>query len=156
MRWLSLDPSTSSFGVAEWEGGRLVTAYALRPPAKEAGLRQRSHWLWRRLREMLPGVRLVASEDFLPTQRQVYAARAAGAIHTVVHIACEEAGVGLRLYTPAEVKRHLTGRANAAKPEVHAAVRARLPQVGGLENEDALDAAAVGLVWLDLEGRRDR
>lgn len=56
----------------------------------------------------------------------------------VIKLWCEKQKIAYRGYSPAEIKKHATGKGNANKAAMVAAAKARWPQVGDDNEADAL------------------
>lgn len=59
-------------------------------------------------------------------------------IQGVLKVVCEERGMQYRGYSPAEIKKHATGKGNASKDAVLEAARNRWPHVADDNEADAL------------------
>lgn len=150
MRILGIDPGTRVLGYAVLDGGadglRLVGAATIRTRRGEA-LPARLAALARGLRKVLAD----AEPDVAAVERAFLGLNAGSALalgegRGAVLLTLAECGLEVREYTPAEVKKAVTGRGNARKERV----RDLLPLfVRGLDDQtlalDASDAVAVAV-----------
>jgi crossover junction endodeoxyribonuclease RuvC len=155
-----VDPGTGAtgFGVVEHDARgafRLVECGVIRPTAGDplpARLRQVHAALADLCRRHQPDV-LAVEEAF--HARNARTTLVLGHARGVILLAGEEAGIGIAEYSPATVKKTVTGRGSALKPQVGFMVaqllRLRTPPTPA----DAADGVAVALTHL-LHGARRR
>lgn len=156
-RVLGIDPGSrvTGYGVLEGGGGevRFVAAGTLRLDESRS-MSERLAALHRRLAGIIgeAGPTEVAVERVF-VSRNADSALKLGHARGVVLLAVHEAGLPLYEYTPAMVKKSVTGRGRADKHQMVALVRLLL----GLSEdpaEDAADALAVGMCHLLLADER--
>jgi crossover junction endodeoxyribonuclease RuvC len=155
LRVLGVDPGTRvvGWGVVERKGSalRAVAFGALRAPA--------SAEVPERLRLLHEGLRAVLSEhrpDLVSIEEAFFgkgarAALALGEGRGAAMLAAALAGVPVRQYPPATVKKAVTGRGAAAKDQVGAMVRLLLGLPSIPTPPDAADALAVAICALNRE-----
>ncbi|MBT7454419.1 MAG: crossover junction endodeoxyribonuclease RuvC [Gemmatimonadetes bacterium] len=163
---LGLDPSTTSTGYGLVEGdGRRQVAYidcgCFRPP-RNASLDQR-------LRVIFDGVNEVLQErnpDAVAIEGSFFgkdadAAAKLGEVRGVLRIAVNLAGIESAVYSPATIKKALTGNGQATKESVQYMVAKTLKMKKLPSPLDASDALAIALCHLhrpaqDVPGGRGR
>jgi len=149
VRVLGIDPGTRvvGWGVVEREGSRLraVAWGALRARASDE-VPERLRVLHEGVRGLLAEHRpdLVAIEDAF-FGKGARAALALGEGRGAAMVAAALAGIPVRQYPPATVKKAVTGRGSAAKGQVGAMVRVLLGLRAIPEPADAADALAVAI-----------
>jgi len=149
-RYLGIDPGLNRTGYA------LIERTARGPILREGGviqstqtlaLHQRVHEIGCGLREVLAELKpeIAAIEQVFSNAQNVKSslllAHARGAILMVI----AEAGIPVIHYTPAEIKRLLTGSGKAPKDQMQLAVKAALKLANSPEPNDVADASAVAL-----------
>ncbi len=149
-RYLGLDPGLNRTGYALVErtnkGPRLIEGGVLRSAASDS-LAQRVHELGKGLREVLQehDPQAVAIEQVFSMVRNpktaILMAHARGALLMTV----ADYGVPVIHYTPAQIKKLLTGSGRASKEQIQGAVKAELKLREVLEPNDVADASAVAL-----------
>lgn len=150
VRYLGLDPGLNRTGYALLErtvsGPKLLEGGVLRSSATDT-LAQRVHELGNGLREVLSEHKpqAVAIEQVFSMVRNpktaILMAHARGALlMTVV-----DHGVPIIHYTPAQIKKLLTGSGRASKEQIQGAVKAELKLRRILEPNDVADASAIAL-----------
>jgi crossover junction endodeoxyribonuclease RuvC len=149
VRVLGIDPGTRvvGWGVVDAEGGRLraVAFGALKAPAGEpieVRLRVLHDGVRALLAEHRPGAVALEEAFFGKGAR---AALALGEGRGAVLVAAALAGVPVRQYPPATVKKAVTGRGAAAKDQVAAMVRVILGLAETPKPPDATDALAAAI-----------
>lgn len=80
--------------------------------------------------------------------RGVRAALVLGHVRGVLLMVCLEAGLTVHEYSPAEVKRALTGHGSASKPQVQGMLARLLPDLPLRPGEDEADALAIAYCHL--------
>jgi crossover junction endodeoxyribonuclease RuvC len=156
-RVLGIDPGSrvTGYGVVDgdWGTSRVVAYGTIR-----LGDQQPLHERLVRLHEAVRELQVLHKVDEVAVER-VFVARNAdsalklGHARGVVLLAIGQAGLPLFEYTPAQVKKSVTGSGRAIKGQVGALVRAIL----GLDEdpaEDAADALAIALTHQMLAGAR--
>lgn len=148
-----MDPGTGAtgYGVVETrELGRmhLVECGVIRTAAR-AGLAARLHVVHRELAALLKRHR----PDVLAVEEAFHARNARttlvlGHARGVILLAGEEAGVRIAEYTPAMIKKTVTGRGAAHKPQVGFMVARLLRLASAPRPADAADGVAVALTHL--------
>lgn len=149
-RYLGIDPGLNRTGYALVErtqsGPRLIEGGVLRSVASES-LAHRVHELGKGLQEVLHehGPDAVAVEQVFSMARNpktaILMAHARGALLMTV----AEYGIPVIHYTPAQIKKLLTGSGRASKEQIQGAVKAELKLRQILEPNDVADASAVAL-----------
>ncbi len=149
-RYLGLDPGLNRTGYAllqrSDDGPRLLEGGVLRSCPADS-LARRIHELASGLRDVLEEHRpdAVALEQVFSMGRNpktaILMAHARGALLSVV----AEFDVPIVHYTPAQVKKLLTGSGRASKEQIQGAVRAELRLRRVLEPNDVADASAIAL-----------
>ncbi len=149
-RYLGIDPGLNRTGYA------LIERTSRGPVLREGGVIQstRSLTLHQRVHEIGTGIRDVIAElkpeivaieqvfsNAVNVRSSLLLAHARGAIlMTIV-----EAGIPVIHYTPAEIKRLLTGSGKAPKDQIQHAIKAELRLLEIPEPNDVADASAVAL-----------
>lgn len=149
MRVIGVDPGTqvAGYGVLEVDGARVRplcygVIRAAAPGARE--LADRLQRVYRGLGQVLASWRpqaLAIEEAFV--WKNARSALAIGEGRAVAILAAREAGVAVHEYAPSLVKKAVTGRGRATKPQVQAMVRTLLALDRAPEPLDAADALAV-------------
>ena len=149
MRILGVDPGTyaTGWGVIDCDGG------SARAVAWGAVKAKRSEPLEDRLAAMCRGLGAVIAEhrpEVASLEEAFYgesiqSALRVGEARGAVMVACRSAGLAIRQFSPAEVKKSVTGAGRAHKSQVSAMVARLLNLDGPPEPEDAADALAVAL-----------
>ena len=150
VRYLGLDPGLNRTGYALVERGssgpRLLEGGVLRSSASDS-LAHRVHELGSGLREVLHEHQpeAVAIEQVFSMVRNpktaILMAHARGALLMTV----ADEGIPIIHYTPAQIKKLLTGSGRASKEQIQGAVKAELRLREVLEPNDVADASAVAL-----------
>lgn len=149
-RYLGLDPGLNRTGYAllqrSVKGPKLLEGGVLRSSPSDT-LAQRVFELAKGLREVLSEFNpdAVAIEQVFSMVRNpktaILMAHARGALLMTV----AEHGVPLIHYTPAQIKKLLTGSGRASKEQIQGAVKAELRLKKTLEPNDVADASAIAL-----------
>jgi crossover junction endodeoxyribonuclease RuvC len=149
-RYLGVDPGLCRTGYA------LIERTARGPVLREGGVIQstKTNSLHQRVLEIGAGLRevladlkpeIVAIEQVFSNVQNVKSslllAHARGAILMMI----AEAGIPIVHYTPAQIKRLLTGSGKAPKEQIQHAIRAELKLVELPEPNDVADASAIAL-----------
>jgi len=149
---LGVDPGTGAtgFGVVETDGRgglRLVECGVIRPTrgALPARLREVHAALSELCARHRPDV-LAVEEAF--HARNARTTLVLGQARGVILLAGEEAGIGIAEYAPATIKKTVTGRGGALKPQVGFMVAQLLRLRAAPEPADAADGVAVALTHL--------
>ncbi len=150
IRYLGLDPGLNRTGYALVErraaGPKLLEGGVLRSSASDS-LARRVHELGSGLREVLQEHRpkAVAIEQVFSMVRNpktaILMAHARGALLMTV----ADQDIPIIHYTPAQIKKLLTGSGRASKEQIQGAVKAELRLKKILEPNDVADASAVAL-----------
>lgn len=150
VRYLGLDPGLNRTGYALVErsasGPKLLEGGVLRSSPSDS-LARRVYELGSGLREVLQDHQpeAVAIEQVFSMVRNpktaILMAHARGALLMTV----AERGIPLIHYTPAQIKKLLTGSGRASKEQIQGAVKAELRLRKILEPNDVADASAVAL-----------
>lgn len=156
---LGVDPGTAVMGYGVVEAGpgaalRLLECGVVRTPARDP-LPTRLRAVREGMQELLARHRphVVAVEDVFHHKNirsTVVLAHARG----VILVTAEEAGLPIREYAPALVKKAVVGRGAAAKPQVGYMVAQLLRLKAAPSPADAADGVAVALAHHILAGRR--
>ena len=146
---LGIDPGTvaAGFGAVEQRAGRtrLVECGAVRAP-RARHLAERLRLIHDGLAAVLGRVRpdvAVVEKPFAGTN--LATAIAIGEARGVALLACAAARVTVEEYSPAEIKRSVTGRGGARKEQVALMVKAILGLAEAPRPADAADALAVAI-----------
>jgi crossover junction endodeoxyribonuclease RuvC len=158
---LGVDPglNATGYGILAVDGARLrvLTAGAICPPKRQP-LASRLDYLHGHLSELItrhhPHIMVL---EMVFTHHS-YVATAALMAHArgVACLAAQEHGLALAEYSPARVKKALTGNGNASKTQVARMVG---QWVGGVElslSSDATDALALAIAHAHMDGQRQR
>ena len=153
MKVLGVDPGTmaTGYGVVESTGIRafqLVECGVIRPD-RGAPLAERLRQVHEDLAALLARHRpdvLVVEEAFLAVN--VRTTLVLGQARGVILLAGAQAGVALAEYSPAEIKKAVTGRGQALKPQVGFMVAQLLRLTRAPTPADAADGCAVALTHL--------
>ncbi|RLT20068.1 MAG: crossover junction endodeoxyribonuclease RuvC [Planctomycetota bacterium] len=149
-RYLGIDPGLNRTGYALIERtsrGPFLREGGVIQSTKTLSLHQRVHEIGCGLREVLAELKpeIVAIEQVfssaLNVKSSLLLAHARGAILMTI----ADAGIPVIHYTPAEVKRLLTGSGKAPKDQMQLAVQAALRLTKLPEPHDVADASAVAL-----------
>jgi crossover junction endodeoxyribonuclease RuvC len=149
-RYLGIDPGLACTGYALIERtsrGPVLREGGVIQSTKSLGLHHRVHEIGSGLREVLHELKpqVVAIEQVFANAQNLKSslllAHARGAILMTV----AEAGVPIVHFTPAQVKRLLTGSGKAPKDQIQHAIRAELRLTEVPEPHDVADASAVAL-----------
>lgn len=162
MKVLGVDPGTgvTGYGVVETRGHglHLVECGVIRTTSR-AGLASRLHQVHAELSRLLKRHR----PDVLAVEEAFHARNARttlvlGHARGVILLAGAEAGVLIAEYTPAVIKKTVTGRGAALKPQVGFMVAKLLRLASAPRPPDAADGVAVALTHLlrGLPGTRHR
>lgn len=153
---LGVDPGTAATGIGvisvtdgqpQMVEYRCVKTDASQTPA------QRLQIIHSAIREVLCRHRpRLAVVERLFFSRNAKTAMAVGEARGVVLLACAQEGVGVREYTPMQVKEAVTGSGKASKAQVKQAVQWRLGLPKPPTPADAADALAIALCHLYREG----
>lgn len=154
-RVVGLDPSVTSFGVAEvGSDGVVGPTLALRPKVKGA-----ERLLWFRGKLDLVAVKYT-SEDLAVLEGYSYGSRNlsyAGEVVGITKLAFYEVGVPMIVVPPATLKKFVTGSGNAKKDEMRLEVYKRFGFEAKSQDEvEAVALALFGLHWVGAgEGNED-
>ena len=149
-RYLGLDPGLNRTGYALLEksalGPRLLEGGVLRSKQSDT-LAQRVFELARGLREVLKEhePQAVAIEQVFSMVRNPKTAILMAHARGVLLMTVAEYGVPIIHYTPAQIKKLLTGSGRASKEQIQGAVKAELGLKKTLEPNDVADASAIAL-----------
>lgn len=157
MKVLGVDPGTAATGYGVIEsvgrgGYRLLECGVIRPE-RGAPLAERLHQIHQDLATLLARHRpevLAVEEAF--HARNARTTLVLGHARGVILLAGAEAGVGIAEYSPAVIKKAVTGRGQALKPQVGFMIAQLLRLTGVPRPADAADGCAVALTHL-LRGR---
>ena len=149
-RYLGIDPGLNRTGYA------LIERTARGPVLREGGviqstrsltLHQRVHEIGVGLREVLTELKpeIVAIEKIFSTAQHVKSAILLAHARGAILMMIADAGIPVVHYTPAEIKRLLTGSGKAPKDQIQHAIRAELKLAELPEPNDVADASAVAL-----------
>jgi len=149
MRIIGIDPGTRivGWGVLDVEGSRLepVASGVIRASAKEplsARLRTIHDGISQVIEKTAPNV--AAVEDIFHGPNTATLIKI-GEARGVIILAAAAAGLPVESYTPAEVKKAVTGRGNATKDQVREMVQVILGVAVEGETLDETDALAVAI-----------
>lgn len=149
-RYLGIDPGLNRTGYA------LIERTARGPVLREGGviqstrsltLHQRVHEIGVGLREVLAELKpeIVAIEKIFSNAQNVKSALLLAHARGAILMMIADAGIPVVHYTPAEIKRLLTGSGKAPKDQIQHAIRAELKLAELPEPNDVADASAVAL-----------
>jgi crossover junction endodeoxyribonuclease RuvC len=149
-RYLGIDPGLNRTGYA------LIERTARGPVLREGGviqstrsltLHQRVHEIGVGLREVLTELKpeIVAIEKIFSNAKNVKSAILLAHARGAILMMIADAGIPVVHYTPAEIKRLLTGSGKAPKDQIQHAIRAELKLAELPEPNDVADASAVAL-----------
>lgn len=149
-RYLGIDPGLNRTGYA------LIERTARGPVLREGGviqstrtltLHQRVHEIGVGLREVLTELKpeIVAIEKIFSNAQNVKSAILLAHARGAILMMIADAGIPVVHYTPAEIKRLLTGSGKAPKDQIQHAIRAELKLAELPEPNDVADASAVAL-----------
>lgn len=149
-RYLGIDPGLRRTGYA------IIERTAKGPVLREGGVIQSSpDWpLHQRLQEISKGLREViaetrpeaaAVEQVFSHTRNVRSSLMLAHVRGIILLAVAEATIPLLQYSPAQVKRLLTGSGKAPKEQMQHAVKAELKLTALPDPHDVADASAVAL-----------
>jgi crossover junction endodeoxyribonuclease RuvC len=143
-----VDPGSNAtgFGVIECASGRLVhVAHGTLRPGRTGGPAARLHSLHRAIGEVVARYRPdVAGVEQVFVAASPRAALVLGQARGAVLAALGEAGLVIREFAPAEIKRAVTGSGRAAKPQVQRMVCSLL-SLSSAPPVDASDALATAI-----------
>lgn len=149
MRIMGIDPGTRivGWGVLDVMGSRLepVASGVIRAPAKETlsvRLKMIHDGIGRVIEKTSPEI--VAVEDIFHGPNTATLIKI-GEARGVIVLAAADAGLPVESYTPAEVKKAVTGRGNATKEQVREMVQVILGVAVEEETLDETDALAVAI-----------
>jgi crossover junction endodeoxyribonuclease RuvC len=155
---LGIDPGTVAAGYGAVErrpgGGRLLDCGAVRAP-RGRPLAERLRLIHDGLAEVIRRVRpdvAVVEKPFAGTN--LATAIAIGEARGVALLACAARSVPVAEYSPAEIKRSVTGRGSARKEQVALMVKTILGLAEAPRPADATDALAAAICWLHREPER--
>ncbi|MFM7037256.1 MAG: crossover junction endodeoxyribonuclease RuvC [Planctomycetaceae bacterium] len=149
-RYLGIDPGLRRTGYA------IIERTAKGPVLREGGVIQSSSdWpLHQRLQEISKGLREViaetqpeaaAVEQVFSHTRNVRSSLLLAHVRGIILLAVAEATIPLLQYSPAQVKKLLTGSGKAPKEQMQHAVKAELKLTALPDPHDVADASAVAL-----------
>ncbi|NOZ01324.1 MAG: crossover junction endodeoxyribonuclease RuvC [Deltaproteobacteria bacterium] len=157
-RVLGIDPGSRVTGYGVVEGGdgetRYVASGTIRLNASRP-MHERLDTLWGELTEVLSSsapAEVAVERVFV--SRNADSALKLGHARGVILLAIKQAGLPLFEYTPAQVKKTVTGRGRADKHQMVSLVRLILGIEADLA-EDAADALAIAMTHVMLSGERD-
>lgn len=150
---IGIDPGTHhlGWGLVRRQGNHLVhVAHGVVSPRTDAPLAQRLCEIDDALAEVLSEYRPAAGAvETLFFYKDAQAAAKLGHARGVVLLVLAKAGLPIAEYQPARIKRALTGRGQAGKPQVAQMVRAVLG-LDAVPRADAADALAVAVTHLRI------
>lgn len=149
-RYLGIDPGLNRTGYA------LIERTSKGPVLREGGviqstqkltLHQRVHEIGAGIREVIAELKpeIVAIEQVFSNAVNVRSSLLLAHARGAILMAVVDAGIPVIHYTPAEVKRLLTGSGKAPKEQIQHAIRAELRLTELPEPNDVADASAVAL-----------
>jgi len=149
-RYLGIDPGLSRTGYA------LIERTSRGPVLREGGviqstqkltLHQRIHEIGVGLREILAELKpeIVAIEKVFSNAQNVKSALLLAHARGAILMMIADAGIPVVHYTPAEIKRLLTGSGKAPKDQIQHAIQAELRLAELPQPNDVADASAVAL-----------
>lgn len=145
LTWLSLDISRKATGVTLWKDEEPVDVFTIELPAGELGMQLD---LWEgRVVNVLDGVRpgLVAWEDVRAVSKQHGMIQFGQVGILLMHLHRRKiATIG---FAQATVKKALTGKGHAKKPDMIAAAKARWPHLN-ISDDNIADSLGVGLALI--------
>ncbi len=149
MRILGIDPGTRivGWGVLDVKGNRLepIASGVIRAPAKEA-LSVKLNRIHQGVSQVIEKTspQVVAVEDIFHGPNTATLIKI-GEARGVIVLAAAAAGLPVESYTPAEVKKAVTGRGNATKEQVREMVQVILGVSVDEETLDETDALAIAI-----------
>jgi crossover junction endodeoxyribonuclease RuvC len=149
-RYLGIDPGLNRTGYALIERtsrGPILREGGVIQSTKALTLHQRVHEIGCGLREVLAELKpeIVAIEQVFSNAQNVKSSLLLAHARGAILMTIADAGVPVIHYTPAEVKRLLTGSGKAPKDQMQLAVQAALKLTKPPEPNDVADASAVAL-----------
>lgn len=148
-RWISFDISRRSTGIVYWTG---VEPQATEVVGLDANLPlggQLLQWSKELDRILAPPPDAITYEDARGVSK-IHSEILFGMTGILKMIAYDEA-IQMVGFDQTTVKKALTGKGNALKPEMVAAAKARWPELG-ITTDDEADALGVGLCFINLVG----
>jgi crossover junction endodeoxyribonuclease RuvC len=149
-RYLGIDPGLTRTGYALIERtlrGPVLREGGVIQSTQKLSLHQRVHEIGCGLREILVDLKpeIIALEKVFSHARNVKSALLLAHARGAILLTIADAGIPVVHYTPAEVKRLLTGSGRAPKEQIQSAVRAELKLLQLPEPHDVADASAIAL-----------
>lgn len=149
-RWLSFDLSRKSTGIITWVGDYPVMAGIVALPANLPLGGQLSHWAkFLGNTHLLLDVQAIAYEDARGVNKAH--AEVLFGMTGILKALAYDRDIQMVGFGQATVKKALTGKGNALKPEMVAAAKQRWPELG-ITTDDEADALGVGLCFINLVG----
>ena len=158
---MGIDPglNVTGYGIMSVNAtqARVIAAGDLRPPKGEP-LLQRLEFLHSEVSHLINRFRpsTMVLESLFTHQRYVATAAAMAHARGVVCLAAQEHGLKFAEYSPARVKKALTGNGNASKTQVARMVGQWLNHDDPSWSNDATDALALAIAHLHMETQRQR
>lgn len=149
-RYLGIDPGLNRTGYALIERttrGPVLREGGVIQSTRELSLHQRVHEIGCGLREVLKELNpeIVALEKVFSSAQNVKSSLLLAHARGAILMTIADAGIPVIHYTPAEVKKLLTGSGRAPKEQIQHAIRAELKLAQVPEPNDVADASAVAL-----------
>jgi crossover junction endodeoxyribonuclease RuvC len=158
---LGIDPGTATTGYGvvrgfpEGEGRYEVLTYGVVETAADVPMPRRLLTLYRELRRLIGEYQpTAAAVERLFFGRNTTTAISVGQARGVILLALAEAGLSVEEYTPAEIKRALSGSGRAQKVQMQRMTQAILDLPERPQPDDAADALAIVVCYLRLSRRR--
>ena len=127
MAIFGVDPSLASSGIAWMENGELCGIHKITTPAKDP-LPKRLKTIYDEFCELLdlykPAV-VVMEDQFSGKNAKTYAKLSQ--VRGVMVLAVEQKGIHLKVFTPTQIKRTVTGKGNASKEDMILAIKSLYP-----------------------------
>lgn len=158
---IGIDPGLNATGygimnveTAQW---RVLAAGDICPPRRQP-LSARLAFLYQHLCQLMSAFRptTMVLESVFTHQRYVTTAATMAHARGVICLAAQEQGLSLAEYSPARVKKALTGNGNASKTQVARMVSQWLGGGNPAWSADATDALALVIAHLHMETQRQR
>jgi crossover junction endodeoxyribonuclease RuvC len=149
-RYLGIDPGLNRTGYALIERtprGPVLREGGVIQSTKSLSLHQRVHEIGSGIREVIAELNpeIVAIEQVFSNAVNVRSSLLLAHARGAILMAIVDAGIPVIHYTPAQIKRLLTGSGKAPKDQIQHAVRSELRLVSLPEPNDVADASAVAL-----------
>lgn len=149
-RYLGIDPGLNRTGYALIERtsqGPVLREGGVIQSTQKLSLHQRVHEIGCGIREVLAELKpeIVALEQVFSNAQNVKSSLLLAHARGAILMTIADAGIPVIHYTPAQVKRLLTGSGKAPKEQMQHAIRAELKLTELPEPHDVADASAVAL-----------